>query len=87
MLLDNVLIAAIPHPTRARRRWREGKGGAREKRDLIKLAIKMPVGRAQALLAAPFVQSFRFTVERQQTYVVQTGWVATFNPPVENERA
>lgn len=42
MLLDNVLIAAIsPHA------WKK-KGGAREKRDLIKLAIKMPVGRAQA---------------------------------------
>lgn len=42
MLLDNVLIAAIPLHA-----WKK-KGGAREKRDLIKLAIKMPVGRAQA---------------------------------------
>lgn len=45
MLLDNVLIAAIPPNA-----WKEkgAKGGAREKRDLIKLAIKMSVGRAQA---------------------------------------
>lgn len=34
------------------------KGGAREKRDLIKLAIKMPVGRAEARCPFRSIVSF-----------------------------